>query len=565
MKRLILTLLLLATIPAVMAARIPKGCTVYGTVTCDGAPKEGVVVSDGCFVATTDNKGRYYIKSDKRNGSVFISIPSCTEVPCEYGMPHFWEPLNGGTGPEEHNFTLTSRDNNDHVTIAISDIHLANVFDDGNQFTDIFMPRLREEVEKYSGRGIPVYCINAGDSSYDRYWFENMYSIDDFITTLKDNEFPVPMFPAMGNHDNDGSTAYSPDTDFNASERYRRAMGPTHYSFNIGKVHYIMLDDVVYLNSSGRIDSYEGITGKRDYETYVSDDQIEWLRRDLATISDRSTPIVVTMHVPALVYNKAGGIDAKFKCSATGGDAKLKEFSSVFRGFEQVHFVTGHTHKNLTCHGADDTSKFPDIANIIDHNITGVCGVWWQTRAHAGLSLSCDSGPSGFEVFPISGKSLEWYFVSNDDGAERQFRVFDMNAVRDYYRRDGEMRSFIRQYPLRADYSQIRDNLLYIHVWAWEPTWKISVTENGKELPVKMKNVENPQFTLSYHLPRASWDDNGNERWKDKYNKNPKMDHFFVTEASSPASTVVVTVTDGFGQSWTETVERPKKFSKLMR
>ena len=567
-RRLTLTLLLLAagimTAYAARAPRLPKGCTIYGTVTCDGEAMQGVVVSDGRAIAITDTKGRYFINSDKRNGTVFVSIPSCTEVPCEYGMPHFWEPLGTDATPEEHNFTLTARENNEHAVIAISDVHLANVFDDQEQFDGIFMPRLREEVEKYRSRGIPVYCINAGDSSYDRYWFEDMYTIDDFVATMKYNDFPVPMFPTMGNHDNDGSTSFSAETDFNASARYRRAMGPTHYSFNIGKVHYIMLDNVVYLNSPGRIDSYEGITGRRDYEVYVTDDQLEWLRRDLETISDRSTPVVVTMHVPTMTY-KGKGIVTKFKCTATGAEAKMKEFTAIFKDFEQVHFITGHTHKNLTCHGADDTSTYPDIANIIDHNITGVCGCWWQTRAHAGLSLSTDSAPSGFEVFPVSGKSLEWYFVSNDDGADHQFRVFDMNSVRDYYTHNGEMRSFIKQYPLRTDYSKIEDNMIYVHVWAWEPGWKISVTENGRPLEVNAKSIENPQYTISYHLPRASWDDNGTERWQDRYNKPSRTDHFFVARASSPTSTIVVTVTDGFGHSWTETVGRPKRFSKLMR
>lgn len=567
-KRLTICLILLLagflSANAGKAPKLPKGCTVYGTVTCDGTAMEGVAVSDGCSIAVTDSRGRYFLNSDKRNGSVFVSIPSCTEVPCEYGMPHFWEPLQGGPEAEMHNFTLTARDNIEHAIIAVSDIHLANVFDDQNQFSEVFMPRLREEVAKYQERGIPVYCINAGDSSYDRYWFEDMYTIDDFVTTLKDNDFPVPMFPSMGNHDNDGSTPYTAETDFNATGRYRRAMGPTHYSFNLGKVHYIMLDDVVYLNSPGRIDSYEGITGRRDYEVYVTSDQLEWLRRDLALITDKSTPVVVTMHVPSMAY-KGKRIVTKFKCADGSADAKMKEFTAAFKDFSQVHFITGHTHKNLTCHGADDTSAFSDIANIIDHNITGVCGCWWQTMAHAGLSLSCDSAPSGFEVFPVKDGTLEWYFVSNDDGAGKQFRVFDMNAVRDYYRRNGEVRSFIRQYPLRTDYSKIEDNLIYVHVWAWETGWKLSVKENGKELETEMKNVENPQFTLSHHLPRASWDDNGTERWQERYNKTPKMEHFFIARASAPDTTVEVTVTDCFGHSWTEKVERPKAFGKLMR
>lgn len=548
------------------APRLPKDCTVWGRVLCDGAPMTGVAVSDGNGISLTDRNGCYFLNSDKRNGSVFVSIPSCTEVGCRNGLPEFWAALGSTMEPEQHDFELRSVDNRRHAVVAISDIHLANIFDDDTQFTDVFMPRLREEVDRYRSQGIPVYCINGGDSSYDRYWYEDLYSIDDFPGTLERNAFPIPMFSAMGNHDNDGATEYSSQTDFDASARYRATMGPTHYSFNLGDVHYVMLDDVVYLNSPGRIDSYEGIKGKRDYEAYITRDQLDWLQKDLALIQDRTAPLVITMHVPLLAYkNNSGAIVTKFRDSEGKSADKVGELTSLLRDFSNVHFITGHTHRNMTIHGSDDPDALPYISNITEHNITSVCGCWWQTMSHGGLSLAPDSGPAGFEVFPVDGRKVEWYFVSNDDGADRQFRVFDMNMVREYYRNNGEMRSFIRQYPERTDYSRIEDNMIYVHVWAWEPTWKVSIRENGRELAVKAKNVENPQFTLTHHLPRASWDDNKNERWQERYNKSPKMNHFFTAQASAPDSTLEISVTDGFGHIWTETVQRPKAFGKKMR
>ncbi|MCQ2115865.1 MAG: calcineurin-like phosphoesterase family protein [Bacteroidales bacterium] len=544
--------------------KLPKGCTVYGTVCCDGTAMPGVVVSDGCKVVTTDKKGRYFLDSDKRNGSVFVSIPSCTEVEVKNGMPSFWQALSEDSAPEEHNFSLTAVDNRKHAIVAFSDLHLANVFDDQTQLEEVFVPRLREEIGKYQEQGIRVYCINGGDSSYDRYWYENLYAIEDFPKTLADNAFPVPMFCVMGNHDNDGATPRSEDTDFDASARYRKVMGPTHYSFNLGDVHYVMLDNIVYRNSEGRIDSYEGITGKRDYDVYITDDQMEWLRLDLATVTDKTTPIVVTMHSP-LIYYKGGKILTKFRIDGVFTDQLCRDFAAQFAEFEQVHIISGHVHKNLCCHGSDDLSTFPEIANIIDHNITSACGCWWQTRSRNCLSLAPDGGPAGFEVFPMDGKKVEWYFVSNDDGAQKQFRVFDMNSVRDYYRRNGEMRSFLKHNPEHIDYSDIEDNWVYVHVWAWETGWKISVRENGRELKVVEKPSENPQFTLSHHLPRASWDDNGAPRWQDKFNVAQKTGHMFRVRAGAPDTTLEVTVTDCFGHEWTETVVRPKTFTKNMR
>lgn len=570
MKRFIIILLLaIAIAPATEAKqRLPKGCTIWGQVLKDGTPMQGVVVSDGAELAITDKKGFYYLKSAKREGSVFVSIPSCTEVETTDGMPAFWQRLNEAPGTaERHDFTLTGVDNTNYTLIAISDIHLANLFDDVRQFNETFMPRFREEVAKAKPRG-PVYCLNCGDSSYDRYWYEYGYSIESFPKTLADCKFPVPMFHVMGNHDNNGGVAREGDIDFSAAEPYRRTMGPTHYSFNLGKTHYIVLDNVVYLNSEGRIDTYEGITGKRDHEHYFTADQLEWMAKDLATVADRSAPLVVAFHVPMMRYKQGlTGKPIETRMLRNGYDTEqmFKEFTAMFRGFSDVHFISGHGHKNMLCYGRDDTSKYPDIANITEHNISGICGCWWQTAAHGGLTLTTDGAPAGFEVFPFEGKRMEWYFVSEDDGAERQFRVFDINSVRDYYRSNGAVQAMLRHYDKRTDFGAAEDNLLLINVWAWESTWKISVTENGKELKVKHQKYENPQFTIDYHLPKASWDDNSKNRWPEKYNEATAHSHYFLAKASSPTSTVTVKVTDSFGHEFIEVVERPKPFGKLMR
>ena len=524
MKRIIIILLLaIAIAPATEAKqRLPKGCTVWGQVLKDGVPMQGVVVSDGAELATTDKKGFYYLKSAKREGSVFVSIPSCTEVETTDGMPAFWQRLNEAPGTaERHDFTLTGVDNTNYTLIAISDIHLANLFDDVRQFNETFMPRFREEVAKAKPRG-PVYCLNCGDSSYDRYWYEYGYTIECFPKTLEEVSFPVLMFHVMGNHDNDGGTPREGDIDFNAAERYRRTMGPTHYSFNLGREHYIVLDNIVYINSEGRIDSYEGITGKRDHDHYVTQEQLDWLVKDLATVKDRSAPLIIAFHSPMMRYK--GGFTGSpiiqhFQHSGGEAERLFNEFTALFRDFPEVHFISGHSHQNMLCYGSDDGSTFPDISNIVEHNISGVCGCWWQPGAHGGLTLAPDGGPAGFEVFPFSGGRMEWYFVSIDDGAEQQFRVFDMNAVRDFYRSDGAMKAFVKHFDKRTDYGQIEDNMLLINVWAWESKWKISVTENGKELPVKHKKTENPQFTLDYYLPKSAWDDNSKNRWPEKYNE----------------------------------------------
>lgn len=97
-----------------------------------------------------------------------------------------------------------------------------------------------------------------------------------------------------------------------------------------------------------------------------------------------------------------------------------------------------------------------------------------------------------------------------------------------------------------------------IHVWDWAIDWKIKVTENGKELEVKRKKSENPQYVVSYDIPKRLWMFDLGSSSGNKAHKHP---HMFHVVASSPDSTLEVTVTDSFGNQYHQTMVRPKPFS----
>lgn len=577
MKKLITSLCGLIIIGSVFAqstfvselqVKAPKKANIYGVVECQGTPVEGVIVSDGFEMVKTDKKGVYAIQSQKKTRNVFITIPSGYMTPLtEQSTPMFWAELTKDTSEaERHDFSLEKVDNKKHIMLAITDLHLANMYNDLEQFKTIAMPRINEEVEKYRSQGLPVYTMCMGDSSFDLFWYDYLYEISDFKKTLGDVKYPTPLFHTMGNHDNDGATPYSPEVDFNAETKYRHEFGPTYYSFNIGDIHYIMLDNIIYFNRPGGGKKGMNMAGRRDYEHGFNEAELEWLKKDLALVKDKNTPIFIGMHCPIWVYS---GMSKKIKTRLNKYDENFNkknsaeralEFANILKDFTNVHYVTGHTHKNLTVHGKNDTSKYP-IANTIDHNIAALSGCWWRTQVFGGLSLGPDSGPSGFEVFPIDGRNIEWYFTSNDDGCQKQFRVFDMNEVRKFYQTNGEMRAYILHYPKAANYAEIEDNMVYIHVWAWEPTWKVSVKENGVELNPKRANLENPQYTLSYYIPKSNW----GKGFPAKDAQSDKCPHMFQVKTSSATSTLEVTVTDGFGHEYKETVVRPKAFTKTMR
>ena len=239
-----------STFTSALKAKPAKGANLYGTVECDGTPLAGIAVSDGYNVVLTDKKGQYSMFSEKHNGNIFITIPRGYEAMTDGSdvVPQFWANVSSDKGEvERHDFALKAVDNDRHVIAALADIHIANHHNDLSNFRDIFLPSLRAELEQYRKAGIPVYTLCLGDSSHEIYWYDYLYDIGSFRKTLADVNYPTPLFNTMGNHDNDGAVAQSPTVDFDATEKYRKAFGPTYYSFNIGKVHYVMLDNIRYI------------------------------------------------------------------------------------------------------------------------------------------------------------------------------------------------------------------------------------------------------------------------------------------------------------------------------
>ena len=220
-----------------------EGSTVYGKVSCDGTGIQGVVVSDGVEVVKTDAKGVYQLKSKKYHGYVFVSTPSGYEPVTNGILPKFHAMLKSSpTTVERVDFQLKKADGQEnHRVLMLGDIHLANRTDDRRQFKD-FVKDINAAVAATSGK---VYAMTLGDMTWDLYWLVNDYSFKEYLKDASDIK-GVMIYNTIGNHDH--SMYYMGD--FDTVKDYKENIGPTYYSFNIGKVHYVVLDDVECTNST---------------------------------------------------------------------------------------------------------------------------------------------------------------------------------------------------------------------------------------------------------------------------------------------------------------------------
>ncbi|MDR2127418.1 MAG: calcineurin-like phosphoesterase C-terminal domain-containing protein [Prevotellaceae bacterium] len=520
------------------------GKNIKGVVYCGSEGVADVVVSDGFDVTVTDENGIYYLSSAKENGYVFISVPSGYEAPVKNGMVQFFAYLTQPqTAVEQKDFSLVQSDQSEYTVLAMADLHLANRNNDISQFELNFLAETKAMCAQYSILNRKIYGITLGDMSWELYWYQNSYALPEYINAIK--SIGCPLFNTIGNHDNDPYFA----NDWLAEKTYKTVAGPTYYSFNIGEIHYVVLDNVEYINEGGSI----GIIGDRNYNQKVVTAQIEWLKKDLATVTDKTAPVIVAMHCPLYSVNISGE-NQTHSISLQNGT----ELKNCFSEFSTVHYLTGHTHLNYNV----------SDGNTFEHNTGAVCATWWWTgkNGYAGNHICKDGEPGGYGVYEISGRNIKWYYKSIGYPKEKQFRTYDRNTIHitaeKYTPHASDTHKILFENTYAGEYkNQSADNYILINIWNYDPNWNIEVKEGETVLPVTRISTKDPLHIISYEAKRFEV---GQQAPTSAFVTNTTT-HMFRVQASSPESTINIKVTDGFGNEYTETMTRPKEFSTSMQ
>lgn len=520
-----------------------SGYTTYGRVVdYDGTPISGVTVSDGALVTKTDEQGRYYLRSEKKNLFVFISTPKNYKVAIDRAVPQFFHRFKSTKSSiyEVHNFVLAPEENTKHRVLVWSDTHLANRTDDKNQFKKYFKPDIEAEITKAKSEGVKLYAIGLGDLAWDEYWYKNDYSLKNYRADISD--FDLTIYSSPGNHDNDPTIA----DDFLAAAGFRENLNPLYYSFNIGDVHYIMMDNTLFSNTGGN--------NVQDYKEGFTDDQMKWLKGDLANVQKGST-IIFGLHIPWTNRSQANG---NFTYAMPA--AQRSEVEALLGDFN-VHFISGHTHTNYT-----------NVMNskMMEHNIAGVCGTWWWTGYYSKnkCRLNGDGSPAGYKIFDIDASDVKWQYKVMARDASYQFRAYDLRnslITRDLYcpAKDNSKVSdeFFSEYANGYDKAANTTSTkkILINVFDYDQDWKVEVTENGTKLSVNRIDGKDPLHTIHFNMGRM------NTNSTSMTFPTGGTAHLFECSTSQTTSSVVIKVTDRFGRVYEETMTRPRKLYDMSK
>ena len=503
-----------------------EGYNVYGLVSCDGAGVPGVVISDGVDVAVTDKYGVYYLKSEEANRIVFMSVPSGYEVEADGVLPMFYQILDGKTSTTERaDWTLTKVDNQDHIMYVMGDMHLANRTNDLKQFAT-FTSDLSEQISLNSNKR--QYGLTLGDMTWDKYWYDNSYDLNHYKLTINSSLSNIQIFHTIGNHDHEMNKS----GDFNTVTLYKNVLAPTYYSFNIGDIHYVVLDDILCTNNG---------SGDRTYDKKFTTDQLNWLKKDLEFV-DQSKPLVIAMH--AQIYSESGA-------SYLENSGELEE---IVRGYT-THILSAHTH---LIYNNDKTA----INGIYHHNSGAVCGAWWWSGYYnEKLNLCKDGSPAGYYIYNMNGNDVKWRLKPTGMGTDHSFRTYDRNSIEltaaKYIPKANASNAKAFETSAADWVKPSNENYVYFNVYDYDPSWKIEVKENGRTLAYELVSIKDPLDILAYEGMRY----NANKSITADFCAKKISSHIFRVKASSATSTLEFTVTDRFGVQSQETMRRPKAFN----
>ncbi len=392
--------------------------SISGNVKDDsGSPLAGVVVSDGVSVVTTDENGTFTMPYDRASGRfVWVSTPAGYRNSCFRGKNCFYQDLKADQ--KVYDFTLIKNRLDDHISKAVvfadpqvQDTSNLRPFDKRVDDIKAHIAPFKDEVYTFG--------ICLGDVVG---WQHILYP----RLTRKIDELGIDMRYLMGNHD---MTNYgrSHETSFREFEKF---FGPTYYSFNVGDVHYVVLNDNFYV---GRDYFYIG---------YLDECQLSWLEQDLA-LTPKDRKLVVCMHIPSTQGKED---QDRFRYDIIGDNLCNKPALYRMLSDYDAIILSGHMHTNTNF--VIGGGKGRD--GLMEHNLGGFCGTWWCG------TVCVDGCPPGYKIYSFDGTGMQWYYKGCGFDPDYQCKL----------------------YLDHADYP----GLAVAHVWDYDPAWKVEYFEDGKKI-----------------------------------------------------------------------------------
>jgi hypothetical protein len=175
--------------------------------------------------------------------------------------------------------------------------------------------------------------------------------------------------------------------------------GPPYYSFNYGKVHFVVLDDI-------RQD-----VGQEGYHAGLGERQLRFLKNDLSHV-DRDRLVVLLMHIPIMEIEEARALYA------------------VLGQFPHSFSLSAHTHTQR--HVFIKSGGWPQDRPH-HHLVHGTaCGSWWGGNFdEVGIPTAqmSDGTPNGYSIITFNGSEYDVQYQVARRPADYQMNIWTTEPV----------------------------------------------------------------------------------------------------------------------------------------
>lgn len=424
---------------------------IQGKITyTDGRPAVGVSVSDGFTVVQTASNGTYALKAHPDTWYVYYSMPTdCRISTNANGQPDFFKKYEEGVSV--YNFRLTKLAGGKDACFSLFCLADPQCSSSSNRsrFVAESVPDIKEHI---ATKGWPCYGVTLGDIVSSSDSSNTQPQMPYMREHMAYNKVGMPIFQTMGNHD---YTYFSPadplaadetssSPNIKAQRAFEDLFGPINYSWNRSDAHIVSMRDMQWTDYA---------TGG-GYKLTFSNEQVEWLRQDLAVVP-KDKLVILCVHIPLV----------------NSSDANVQKVIKMLAEYQEAHIMSGHTHY---------MRNEPTLSSgVYEHVHAAVCGAWWHAN------INGDGSPNGYGVYDIEGNTIKnWYYKGVNtymDDVSYQIRLYRGNH------KSGGPKGYYAQ--------QHGDGVLLANVFNADPTWKVKVYEDGV-YSGDMKMIPNKKETL---------------------------------------------------------------------
>ncbi|MDY6921178.1 MAG: calcineurin-like phosphoesterase family protein [Pseudomonadota bacterium] len=386
-----------------------------------------VMVSNGYDVVRTDHRGFYKLPAKARgleDFTVFVTKPAGYQVPTDadnvpqfayHHLPHGSPELRFGglpaTGPqpESINFPMVRSQYKKSFKIAVSG--------DPQPYSNNEVGYVRDALaNELAARKDLEFVIIEGDVMGDDL---GLYPRFKKIMSAAD----IPVYFVAGNHDLD----FDAPSDKHSLDTFKREWGPAYYSFDMGDVHFVVLDNIRY-PCTPEVDNVDGKHSFCDnpdtaptYNGIIDQAQMEWLANDLAQVPDDKL-LVFNMHIPLVSF-----VDME----ATKHQTDNTQWLYDLVGNRPAVALSGHTHTLETFMPGEYYQGWEDALGLgstpFPQIITGATsGSWWSgdiDEYNLPMSIQRLGAPRGYLIFEFHGNRFASQFKAANKSAEEQMSV----------------------------------------------------------------------------------------------------------------------------------------------